>query len=167
MSSIPETESTVGSSEGYDYRAANEIRFRLAKLILAIILVVVFIIVMGDLRRHNVPMMQAERFAEQLRQQQGETKTLPLNIRFELPPDLKTAFFSFTCLDRSEARVLRDLPGTVIMAYTRHVTRLLLSDGRAVLLFDNGNIEARWLSGREFDEIMEAQAKRLVGTERS
>ncbi|MHC5109161.1 MAG: hypothetical protein ACYTHJ_04705 [Planctomycetota bacterium] len=135
-------------------RSIGSVRWKFFRIGLTGLLVIVFILVTGDLRRRTVPLGQAEVYASMLSERQGETSSIPLNVSLDVPQEARVGLYNFDHLTREQARMLRGSSGPVLLAYTREITRIILSDGRAVVLFDNGEITSRWLGTEEFRDLL-------------
>jgi len=126
---------------------------RIFTLTVATIALVVFIILLGDVRRERVAVAQAQWFADMLHKQMGESTTLPVNVAPHAVADDARRLAALDWLTRDEIRHLRNLPGPIIVAHTQPVPRVLLSDGRAAVLHESGKLQSRWVSSSEFESM--------------
>ena len=126
-------------------------------LVLATAAFTLFSLGLGDLRRKDVAISQARRYAEQLQATVDEATVLPLNLRIEVLPGMKTRMFAVESLSPQHARLLRGSDQPVIAAWTVPISRRLASDGRAVVFFEAGRFNSRWLTLSQYDELAAAQ----------
>jgi hypothetical protein len=88
-------------------------------------------------------------------QRVGETGALPLNL--ELPNEHPPVVGRFTWLSREHARLLRSVNGRIVAAWSGRVPRILVPDGRAVIIFEDGRFRVEWFSLKTFAQISGAQ----------
>lgn len=130
-------------------------------LAVATIVLVVFILLLGDARRRRAALFQAEWYAAALSSRYGESPTLPLNLDIEPAGRQQIGSRIFKRLTRLEARRLRHTDHAVMVVWTQPVRQVLARDGRAVIFFENGVFRFDWLSPAEFDEAHAAQQAEL------
>ena len=128
-------------------------------LVLCTIVLFVFILVQGDIRRRQRTVDDAQSYASVLTERIGETGALPLNL--ELPDDHPPPSCLFRQLNRRDTHLLRQSDERIIAAYSSPVTRVFAPDGRAVLLFTDGRFDVDWLSLDEFDRAQAAQREEI------
>ncbi len=124
-------------------------------LAVATIILFVFILVQGDIRRRQRNVDQAFWHAGTLAERAGETGVLPLNLEPVPTPGRQPGMFEW--VDRDDARHLRNSDERVIAAYTVRPLQLLLRDGRAVIVFERGRFDVEWMTLSRFDELFAAQ----------
>lgn len=121
--------------------------FILLTLLAAVLLV--FIAWLGDWRRrHNIDaLMQAQ--TEVYASMTTDAGLLPLNLEPTLHSDPNTRLLD-AWLTPDEARVLRGTDGEVMIAWTVPLVRALGRNERAVIFFQNGKYDVRWVPLEEF-----------------
>ncbi|MBI4716814.1 MAG: hypothetical protein HY763_03340 [Planctomycetes bacterium] len=134
---------------------------RSAALLAATAALVAFILLLGDMRRRNVAMERAQRFAEQLTGRVGQDGVLPLNLEPAPAAGQPAGGFRFTWLTRDEAHRLRGSHERILAAYSPGIECNLSPDGRAVLFFESGRFGAAWVSEKEFTALNAAQQRLL------
>lgn len=119
----------------------------LLTLLAAVLLV--FIAWLGDWRRrHNIDaLMQAQ--TEVYASMTTDTGLLPLNLEPTLHSDPNTRPLE-AWLTPDEARVLRGTDGEIMIAWTVPLVRALGRNERAVIFFQKGKYEVRWVPLEEF-----------------
>ncbi len=116
-----------------------------------------FILGLGDLRRKHAALGKAGWYAAQLRDRVDGVTALPLNLRIEIPPGMRTRVYAVESLSPEHARLLRGSDQPVIVAQTVPIPRRFTSDGRAVVFFEAGRFDAKWLPLSRYDELAVAQ----------
>ena len=131
-------------------------------LAMATIALVLFILVLGDIRRKGTPLSEAMWYADELSQRLEGTKALPMNLELlDVPPEHRRKLQKFEWLTREQARTLRRTSERLIVAHTKPISRILAPDGRAVVFFHAGQFQAEWLSLSEFDKLHGVQQQIL------
>ena len=123
---------------------------------------VVFILVLGDMRRKYTAVQFATWYADELTERLGGTQALPLNLKPDAAPEHARKVKEFEWLPREDARQLRGRDGRILVARTRPVNRSLAPDGRAVVFFTSGTFHTEWLALAEFDDLDAAQRRTLL-----
>ena len=126
-------------------------------LIVAACALVVFIGLLGDVRRKRTALDQMRRYGESLMIRVGEAKLLPLNL--EPDParvDLRDAIL-MDHLSAEEAQRFRAAAGPVIVAQTTALPTAVLPKGRAALIFQGGRFSVEWLTIDEFNRRLAKQ----------
>jgi len=123
----------------------------------------VFIAWLGDWRRrHNIDtLMNTQVQAYSLLTTEGGL--LPLNLQPTLSLDPPSRIID-AWLSSEEVRVLRGTDREVMVAWTIPLVRALGRNERAVIFFDHGKFDVRWLPLTQFDALFAeqiAQIKRL------
>ncbi len=134
---------------------------RLLWLLLATVALVAFILMLGDSRRRSVAMVRAAEYINLLQSRLGPGRSLPLNLAFEPDVPATSRPLRFTWLSREEAESLRQNAEPVLVAQTAPIRCHLQRNGRAVIVFTNGDFRAEWLTLPEFDRLHAAQQARL------
>ncbi|MCH9003352.1 MAG: hypothetical protein IIC02_12330 [Planctomycetes bacterium] len=141
----------------------------LALLAVATVGLIVFILVMGDLRRHEGAFALAEAYIVQVSQRVGQQHALPLNLAFrvdEKPGESPAARPKLEWLTRYEALLLRRSDRRVLAAQTQPILRRLMTDGRVVVFFEKGVFSSDWISLGAFDRFITAQTEEFERLER-
>ena len=69
--------------------------------------------------------------------------------------------FSMEWLPRKEAYLLREVDGQLMAAQTTEPPQVLAAGGRAVIFFQNGRFEVKWVNLRDFEELRAAQQEQI------
>lgn len=141
----------------------------LSLLAVATVGLILFILVMGDLRRHEGAFTLAESYIEQVSERVGQQHALPLNLAFrveEKPGESAAGRPKFEWLTRDEAWLLRHSDRRVLAAQTQPILRRLMTDGRVVVFFENGVFSSDWISLDVFDRFVIAQTEESERLER-
>ena len=139
----------------------SSLRHRLAVLVIASLLLMLFILLLGDFRRRDNAVKEMARLAEVLRERLGEGARLPLNLELPSRASDRAENQRMEFLSRDDARVLRDRPEAVLAAWTALIRRAVLPEGRGVVLFEDGRFHVKWMQADEFDRVLERQ-QRLI-----
>ena len=126
-------------------------------LLLAAATLIVFIGVLGDIRRQSNALLQAERHAATYAGRAEGTGILPLNLEPEAQDESGAGMIPIEWLGPDEARLLRKCRERVIVARTVPVVKAMGRNGRAVVFFRNGQFDVEWVTLSEFDELHTAQ----------
>lgn len=119
-------------------------------LLVALAGLVCFILGLGDIRRERYAVEQARWHAAQYQQRVGDGGLLPLNLEPETAPSGVTQMISLEWPDHQAASALRERTGRILVAQTVRISQSLRRDGRAVIFFDKGRFDARWMTEAEF-----------------
>ena len=141
----------------------------LTLLAVAAVGLILFILVMGDLRRHEAAFALAEAYIDQVSQRVGQQNDLPLNLAFRTAEELgKSAAVrpKLEWLARDEAWLMRRSDRRVLAAQTHPIRRRLMPDGRVVVFFEKGVFSSDWISLDVFDQFVAAQTEELERLER-
>jgi len=130
-------------------------------LVVTTVALVVFTLLLGDMRRKKIALDRADWYAARLADRAGPHALLPLNLQVDCTQDLKTKTYAVEWLSRQDAYVLRRSEQRVIAAQTVPISRYLAADGRAVVFFQKGRFKAQWLPLSQFDEFAEAQREEI------
>ena len=130
-------------------------------LLLATLALVAFICMLGDLRRKNNAITRTRWHADAFARRVAGTDVLPLNLEPDVPPELRNQIIQVEWLPRDAARYLRSSQRRVIVAYTRPLPRVLGSNGRAVVFFQDGRFDVEWLTLSRFDGLFAAQQEEI------
>jgi hypothetical protein len=157
MSELSDTKACGGAAQagGLPARRRRSILRSAAVLAVATIILLVFILALGDIRRRNRAIDQARWHVGVLEERAGGTGVLPLNLEPAASPGRSRSMFEW--LNRDDARHLRASDRRVIAAYTVRPLQLLLRDGRAVVFFAAGRFDVQWVPISQFDELLAAQ----------
>jgi hypothetical protein len=138
----------------------------LTRLLVLTIVLLIFIAWVGDWRRrHNVDtLMNTQAIAySSLTTDAG---LLPLNLQPFLPLDPASRLIE-GWLSPDEARALRGVDEEVMVAWTVPLVRALGRNERAVIFFNGGKFDVRWLSPTRFDERRAQQTARIADLSKS
>lgn len=167
MVSTTDTKTVIRFANGEDrlLRRRRRIIRSVVVLVVATAALVVFILVMGDLRRYKAAMGMADMYVDQVSVRIGRRQELPFDL--SLHADKVTDAFSAASknlewLTRDEAWHMRRSDGPVMAAWTRPVHRRFLEDGRAAVFFKDGALQSAWLPLAAFDDTQEKQAAELA-----
>lgn len=141
----------------------------LTLLAVATVGLILFILVMGDLRRHEAAFALAEAYIDQVSQRVGQQHALPLNLAFrvdEKPGESPAARPKLEWLTRYEALLLRRSDRRVLAAQTQPIRRRLMTDGRVVVFFEKGVFSSDWVALGVFDRFVTAQTEEFERLER-
>ena len=118
----------------------------------------VFILVVGDVRSRGCALSYANEYARQLQARAAEDRVLPLDLS-AAPAGGQTLrkMYRFEFLTPDEASELRSADRAIIVAQTIPVARRLASDGRAVVLYEQGLFRVEWMPLARFDAIWAVQ----------
>lgn len=117
---------------------------------------ILFILVMGDLRRHKTAFALAEAYIANVSQRVGDPQILPMNLEFrpdEQTDELGTTRGKMECLTREQAWLLRQSDRRVMAARTGPIRRRLMSDGRVAVFFEQGVFSLEWMLLDAFDRL--------------
>ena len=156
-SNTVDSSSASGSSAG---RRKSIIRSVII-LAIATAVLILFIVLLGDLRRRSFAMSQAKWCQAQLQTRLGENRVLPLNLELDVSPAASSKTLHFESLAREQAWLLRESDQRIMVAQTAPIRRRLLPDGRAVVFFEEGRFGFEWLRDRDFDRLCGAQGEEL------
>ncbi len=154
---MPEIRERTAPPRATTEKPRPPVRRSVAVLVVATLALVVFILVLGDIRRKNTPLAQAQWYASQLTDRLGSARALPLNLDVDVSPAHEPKLRRFNRLTPERARTLRQAGRRVVAAYTNPINRVLAPDGRAVVFFEAGSFSAEWLSLAEADVVLAAQ----------
>ena len=136
----------------------------LITLLLFTAVLLIFIAWLGDWRRrHNIDTqmnIQVQAYSSLT----TDAGLLPLNLQPTLPLDPPSRIID-AWLSSDEARMLRGADHEVMVAWTIPLVRALGRNERAVIFFNRGTYNVRWLPLREFDALFArqiAEIKRLA-----
>ena len=157
------------SVESGDRPASADARRRsvhrsLALRAVAVLVLLVFIVGLGDFRRKRNALSQAERYADALRKRVGDSGIIPLNLDPEAFDELPQRSIRMEALTREDVRKLRERDGAFLIAWTVPIVQVLGRNGRAVVILDGGRHEVAWLTLDEFDVRRAEQRARLQET---
>lgn len=110
----------------------------------------VFILALGDARRERYAVEQARWHAVQYQSRVGESGVLPLNLEPAPAPSGAAPMISLVWPDLQTASSLREKKERILVAWTVVVSQTIRRDGRAVIVFDQGRFDARWMTEAEF-----------------
>jgi hypothetical protein len=126
-------------------------------LLVGALLLVLAILINRDVRRKAAAVTSARECAEVLGGRIGPRGNLPLNLDPRKEGDTSPQGTWLTPISREDARLLRDVKGEVVVAYTAPFPQLFGKPGRGVVLFSEGRCRGKWLPLTEFDRRMERQ----------
>jgi len=141
----------------------------LSLLAVATVGLILFIIVIGDLRRHERAFALAEAYIVQVSQRVGRQHALPLNLAFQVdekPGESIAARPKLEWLSRYEALLLRRSDRRVLAAHTQPILRRVMTDGRVVVFFEKGVFSSDWISLGTFERFVTAQTEEFERLER-
>jgi len=136
----------------------------LSLLVVATVCLILFILGMGDLRRHEGAFALAKTYIDQVSQRIGQQHALPLNLAFrvdENPGESAAPGPKLEWLARDEAWLLRGSEHRVIAAQTQPILRRVMSDGCVVIFFENGVFSSEWITLGVFEKLVVAQAEEI------
>lgn len=135
---------------------------RIIGLVIATVAVLLAIAAVGDIHHHQQAMDQARWHAGVLASRLGPNKTLPLNLEPEPVPERRSGMFALETLTTQQAAKLRGHTGALIVAQTVPQPMRLAPDGRAVIIFKNGEFHVEWMTLNQFTERMQSQVLPLL-----
>ncbi len=141
----------------------------LTSLAIATAGLILFILLMGDLRRHEAAFARAKVYIDQVTQRMGQQHVLPLNLAFRVDEELgelTAARRKFEWLTRKESWLMRGSDRRVLVAYTDPIRRRLMADGRVIVFFEKGVFRSEWVLLEVFDRLVAAQIEELERLER-
>lgn len=130
---------------------------------------ILFIVVMGDLRRHKTAIALAEAYIARVSQRVGNQQILPLNLAFrpdDRTDELGTPRGKMEWLTRDQAWLLRQTDGRVMAAWTGPIRRRLMSNGRVAIFFEHGVFSLDWMLLDAFDRLEIEQREELERVDR-
>ena len=133
-------------------------------LVLTTVALLVFILVLGDVRRKNNALAQVTAHAAVYSERVGKDGTVPLNLEVDLSTFLagqQVKAFHIEWLSRDDARLLRGSAQSIIVAHTVPLSQTLAPNGRAVVLFTDGKFDVTWMALSQFDAQWEAQQQEV------
>lgn len=136
----------------------------LSLLVVATVGLILFIIVMGDLRRHERAFALAKTYIDEVSQRVGQQHILPLNLTLQVdenPGETSGPGPTLECLTRYEALLLRSSDRRVLAAQTQPIIRRVMSNGRVVIFFEDGVFSSDWISLGEFKRFVFAQDEEI------
>lgn len=136
----------------------SSLRRRVFALAGGTIALMLFIVVLGDMRRRSVPLQQAVWYATKLTERVGDLGVLPSNLDVRSAGPETANLQRFTWLSREEARALRSHEGRVMVVHSAPIQRILSSNGRVAVFHDEHGFHAEWLS----EEVYLAQRTDLM-----
>lgn len=132
-------------------------------LVIFTAILLVFIAWLGDWRRrHNVDTLMRTQM-EEYAARTAEGGLLPLNLQPSLPLDPASRLVD-AWLSPEEVQALRSADHEVMVAWTIPLVRALGADERAVIFFQRGTFQLRWIPLKEFSTLYArqiAEAKHL------
>lgn len=158
-----------GSDDAEPAKRRKRVVRTLSLLAVATVGLILFIVVMGDLRRHEAAFALAEAYIDQVSQLVGQQHDLPLNLAFrvdEKPGESAATGPKLEWLTRYEALLLRRSERRVLAAHTQPILRRLMTDGRVVVFFEKGVFSSDWISLSAFDRFVTAQTEEFERLER-
>ncbi len=146
-------------------RRRRAVRRQIILLLVGTVILVTFIMVLGDMRRQRWSMEQSRWYAAQLMKRSGEFRVLPLNlfvdVMQDVPDRLKAQARPFSYLTREQARLLSKSSNRLLVAWSKPVHRVLAKDGRAVVLYEEGSFQPVWIHLADFDLFFARQQQEL------
>lgn len=124
----------------------SSLRRRVFALAGGTIALMLFIVVLGDMRRRSVPLEQAAWYATKLTQRVGDLGILPSNLDVRSAGSEAASLQRFNWLSREEVRALRSHEGRVMVAHSAPIQRILSPDGRVAVFYDTHAFHAEWLT---------------------
>lgn len=112
---------------------------------------------LGDMRRKQNALAQAEIHVDRYAKRLGDAKILPLNHELDVKDEQIAKMFRMEWLSSNDARILRHTDQPVVVAQTVTLPLFLSADGRAVIFFDKGQYNIQWLTLAEFDQVHATQ----------
>lgn len=140
----------------------HSLRRSLGWRVLAALVLISFVCFLGDMRRRHTALTQMERYAAALSERTGDSGLIPLNLDpadilgdTHRPIDMET-------LTRSQAACIRGGGDPILLAWSVPLVQVLGRNGRAVVTFQGGKVEAAWITESQFAEWRSAQQARLA-----
>lgn len=136
----------------------------LTSLVIATAGLILFILVMGDLRLNEAAFARAEVYIDQVTQRMEQPHVLPLNLAFRVDEELgesTAARRKFEWLTRKESWLMRGSDRRVLVAHTDPIQRRLMADGRVIVFFEKGVFGSEWVSLEVFDRLVAEQIEEL------
>ncbi len=164
---MAESQSPTGAqADAHRDQRRRALRRQLLMLLVGTCLLVAFIVWLGDMRRQQWAMKQSRWYATQLLARSGEFRVLPLNLFVDVvqdvPEELKAQAKPFSYLSREQARLLSKSSSLLMVAWSKPVHRVITTDGRAVVTYDEGSIRPVWIKLKEFDLLFTRQQQEIV-----
>ena len=130
-------------------------------LCLASLLLIAFILRLGDYRRKQNAMAVASRVAADFQKRVGSESGLPIHLD-PVPIDLGIGpALLMHAITENDARTLRMSTKPIIAAHGDPIPGFLSRNGRAVVIFESGVFRPEWLSEIEFRELQERQTTEI------
>ncbi len=141
------------------------VRRQLFLLLVGTVVLVAFIVVLGDMRRQRWAMDQSHWYAAQLMTRSGEFRVLPLNLFVnvvqDVPEELMAQAKPFSYLSREQARLLSKSSLHLLAAWSQPVHRVLATDGRAVVVYEDSSFRPVWMHLEDFDLLLTRQQEEI------
>jgi len=136
-------------------------RTSIAKMIIFLLFVaiafMIFNFLLGDFRRKQNALAQAQMLSEHYAQIAGDSKKIPLNLEPKINNNEISKMFRMEWLSSDDVRKFRDSESPVIIAQTIKLPLFLSANGRAVVIYDKGQYSATWMTASEFDRQLAQQ----------
>lgn len=116
---------------------------------------------LGDVRRKQNALAQAELHADRYLMRMGDENILLLNFELDFEDKQIAKLFRMEWLPSNHARILRQTDQPVVVAQSVILPLFLSTDGRAVIFFDKGQYNVQWLTHAEFDQVQAAQQSEI------
>lgn len=131
-------------------------------LLAGVVALTVLVLLVRDYQRRSHALDGAREYAAMLtRERIGESGVLPLNFEPTEALQAKADDFKLEWLAHEEAVQLRRSRQPIIVAQTQVRSLWLGRNGRAVILFHEGQLTVEWLSNPVFEQRLAAQQKEL------
>lgn len=130
-------------------------------LLIGAIVLMVFNFLLGDFRRKQNAIAQAQLHAQHYTRLAGESGLLPLNLEPKIDDTKTTRMFQMEWLSSDQVRKFRTSDTPVIIAQTVELPQLLTTYGRAVILYHEGNYTTKWMTLSEFDQQITQQTESI------
>jgi hypothetical protein len=131
---------------------------RSAVLLLAGLVALCFVIlVTRDVRHKASALALARSHAETITKRVGSQGLLPRNLNPETEEPVSQWELRFHCPPSQDVPALREYHNPIIVAQSTVIRQVFRTNGRAVVLFDKGRCEARWMGTGAFDRQYEEQ----------
>lgn len=134
---------------------------QLGVLVFATLGLILFILVMGDVRRKSAALTRGQAYADELSARIGANGVLPLELSPRVFADELSRTYRFEALGRDAAFRLRSAAAPVLAAWTAPIRQDVLSQSRAIVVFENGRFLARWVDEKTFQDHFQKQDEEI------
>lgn len=142
-------------------RRRTAIRRSIAVRIIAALILIAFVCFVGDLRRRHNGTSQMKRYAAALNVAIGDSGVIPRNLDPSQWLAEDDQPINMTTLTREQVACLRDREASLMIAWTVRLIQVLGVNGRAIVNYQNGRVEPKWVTESTFEALRRDQALAL------